>query len=151
MASLWQRIKGMDKDLKKGYVSLLIFLAVLSIAIIVKPRITIQVILVALAVIIMIIGQARIQDLIAGLILHPIMAMTAGFLIAGAMGLAGGFDVLLILLRGLAEWEVSGFTVLGYIGVGVFLVNIPTIMPMPCGRILAAAVIPGVYLYGIEV
>ena len=151
LANLWQRIKGMDKDLKRGYVSLIIFLAVLSIAIIVRPRITIQVILVALAVIIMIIGQAKIQDLIAGLILHPIMAMTAGFLIAGAMGLAGGFDVLLILLRGWAEWKIEGFTIFGYIGVGVFLVNIPTIMPMPCGRILAAAVIPGVYLYGIEV
>jgi len=141
----------MDKELKKGYVSLILFLVILSIAIIVKPKITIQVILVALAVIIMIIGQAKIQDLIAGLILHPIMAMTAGFLIAGAMGLAGGFDVLLILLRGWAEWELGGITIFGYIGVGVFLVNIPTIMPMPCGRILAAAVIPGVYLYGIEV
>jgi hypothetical protein len=64
------------------------------------------------------------------------------------MGLAGGFDVLLILLRGLAEFEIAGFAVLGYLGVAIILVNIPTIMPMPCGRILAAALVPGVYVYG---
>jgi hypothetical protein len=38
--------------------------------------------------------------------------------------------------------------VLGYLGVAIILVNIPTIMPMPCGRILAAALIPGVFKYG---
>jgi hypothetical protein len=138
----------MDSKLKRGYISLIIFLVVLALAIIIKPRITIQTILVVLAIIIMIIGQAKIQDLVAGLILHPIMAMTAGFLIAGAMGLAGGFDVLLIILRALAEFELFGVVILGYIGVAIILANIPTIMPMPCGRILAAALIPGVYLYG---
>jgi hypothetical protein len=139
---------AMDSRLKRGYLSLIIFLVILALAIIIKPHITIQTILVILAIIIMIIGQAKIQDLVAGLILHPIMAMTAGFLIAGAMGLAGGFDVLLIILRAMAEFEISGVTILGYIGVGIILANVPTIMPMPCGRILAAALIPGVYLYG---
>ncbi len=148
MASLLERMSKMDAKLKRGYISLILFLVVLALAIIIKPHITIQSILVVLAIIIMIIGQAKIQDLIAGLILHPIMAMTAGFLIAGAMGLAGGFDVLLIILRAMAEFQFSGVTILGYIGVGVILANIPTIMPMPCGRILAAALIPGVYLYG---
>ena len=148
MAKLLERIKGMDSRLKRGYISLIIFLVILALAIIIKPHITIQTILVVLAIIIMIIGQAKIQDLVAGLILHPIMAMTAGFLIAGAMGLAGGFDVLLIILRALAEFQINDYTLLGYIGVGVILANIPTIMPMPCGRILAAALIPGVYLYG---
>ena len=105
-------------------------------------------ILVVLAIVIMLIGRAKIQDLMAGVILHPIMAMTAGFLVAGAMGLAGGFDVLLILLSGLAEFEIGGFAILGYLGVAIILVNIPTIMPMPCGRILAAALVPGVYVYG---
>ena len=96
----------------------------------------------------MLIGRAKIQDLMAGVILHPIMAMSAGFLIAGAMGLAGGFDVLLILLQGLAEFKIAGFAILGYLGVAIILVNIPTIMPMPCGRILAAALVPGVFKYG---
>jgi hypothetical protein len=148
LANLLERIKGMDSKLQRGYISLILFLVILALAIILRPHVTIQTILVILAIIIMIIGQAKIQDLVAGLILHPIMAMTAGFLIAGAMGLAGGFDVLLIILRAMAEFEVSGWAPLGYIGVGVILANIPTIMPMPCGRILAAALIPGVYLYG---
>lgn len=148
MASLIKRMAAMDSRLQKGYVSLIIFIVVLALSIIIRPHITIQTILVILAIVIMVIGQAKIQDLIAGLILHPIMAMTAGFLIAGAMGLAGGFDVLLIILRAMAEFKVGGIAILGYIGVGVILANIPTIMPMPCGRILAAALIPGVYLYG---
>ncbi len=148
MASVWKWMKGMEKQLRRGYISLAIFMLVLSITLVVQPKIPIQTILIALAITIMIIGQAKLQDLVAGVILHPIMAMTAGFLIAGAMGLAGGFEVLLTLLEGLANWQIGGFVVLGYIGVGVILVNIPTIMPMPCGRILAAALIPGVYKYG---
>lgn len=141
-------IKEMDKRLFRGYLALIIFMVVLAVTLIIKPKIPIQTILVALAIIVMIIGHCKIQDLISGVILHPIMAMTSGFLIAGAMGLAGGFDVLLDLLTRLAELEVGGFPILGYIGVAIILANIPTIMPMPCGRILAAALIPGVYLYG---
>ncbi len=146
--SIFVRMSRMDTHLKNGYITLGLFMIVLALTLILQPAIPIQTILVALALVIMIIGRATIQDLMAGVILHPIMAMSAGFLIAGAMGLAGGFDVLLILLEGLAEWKVGGFPVLGYLGVGIILVNIPTIMPMPCGRILAAALIPGVFKYG---
>jgi hypothetical protein len=146
--SIFVRMSRMDTHLKNGYITLGLFMIVLALTLILQPKIPIQTILVALALVIMIIGRATIQDLMAGVILHPIMAMSAGFLIAGAMGLAGGFDVLLILLEGLAKWEVGGFPVLGYLGVGIILVNIPTIMPMPCGRILAAALIPGVFKYG---
>jgi hypothetical protein len=138
----------MDTHLKNGYITLGLFMIVLALTLILQPKIPIQTILVVLAMVIMLIGRAKIQDLMAGVILHPIMAMTAGFLVAGAMGLAGGFDVLLILLRGLAEFEIAGFAILGYLGVAIILVNIPTIMPMPCGRILAAALVPGVYVYG---
>jgi hypothetical protein len=146
--SIFKRMKRMETHLKNGYISLGLFMIVLALTLILQPSIPIQTILVMLALVIMIIGRAKIQDLMAGVILHPIMAMTAGFLVAGAMGLAGGFDVLLILLRGLAEFEVGGFAILGYLGVAIILVNIPTIMPMPCGRILAAALIPGVFKYG---
>lgn len=140
----------METRLKNGYITLGLFMIVLALTLILQPKIPIQTILVALALVIMIVGRATIQDLMAGVILHPIMAMSAGFLIAGAMGLAGGFDVLLILLRGLAEFKIAGFPILGYLGVAIILVNIPTIMPMPCGRILAAALIPGVWIYGKE-
>ncbi len=146
--SIFKRMSRMDTHLKNGYITLGLFMIVLALTLILQPKIPIQTILVVLALVIMLIGRATIQDLMAGVILHPIMAMTAGFLIAGAMGLAGGFDVLLILLRGLAEFEIGGFHILGYLGVAIILVNIPTIMPMPCGRILAAALVPGVYLYG---
>jgi hypothetical protein len=146
--SLFVRMSRMDTHLKNGYITLGLFMIVLALTLILQPKIPIQTILVVLAMVIMLIGRAKIQDLMAGVILHPIMAMTAGFLVAGAMGLAGGFEVLLILLRGLAEFEIAGFAILGYLGVAIILVNIPTIMPMPCGRILAAALVPGVYVYG---
>lgn len=156
--SFFEKFKAMDPRLRNGYISLIVFMLILSAALIIRPKIPIQTILIALAILIMIIGQAKIQDMLAGVILHPIMAMTSGFLIAGAMGLAGGFDVLLFLLDYLANLSIGGstfvnlsgegFPILGYIGVGIILANIPTIMPMPCGRIIAAALIPGVYLYG---
>jgi len=149
----------MDKRLKMGYISFFTFMIVLSAALIFKPKIPIQTILAALALVIMIMGRAKLQDLLAGIILHPLMAMASGFLIAGAMGLAGGFDVLMLLLNKLASLSVGGgsvvnlsgqgFPVLGYIGVAIILVNVPTIMPMPCGRIIAAALIPGVFRYGL--
>lgn len=148
--SIFKRMSRMETRLKNGYITLGLFMIVLALTLILQPKIPIQTILVALALVIMIVGRATIQDLMAGVILHPIMAMSAGFLIAGAMGLAGGFDVLLILLRGLAELKIAGFPILGYLGVAIILVNIPTIMPMPCGRILAAALIPGVWVYGVE-
>jgi hypothetical protein len=146
--SLFVRMGRMDSHLKNGYITLGLFMIVLALTLIIQPKIPIQTILVVLALVIMLVGRASIQDLMAGVILHPIMAMSAGFLIAGAMGLAGGFDVLLILLEGLAELEIGGFAILGYLGVAIILVNIPTIMPMPCGRILAAALVPGVFKYG---
>ena len=146
--SMFAQFANMDSHLKNGYITLGLFMIVLALTLIIQPKIPIQTILVVLALVIMLIGRASIHDLMAGVILHPIMAMTAGFLIAGAMGLAGGFDVLLILLQGLAELEIAGFAILGYLGVAIILVNIPTIMPMPCGRILAAALVPGVFKYG---
>lgn len=132
----------MDDRLFRGYVSLTLFIVALAVTLVVRPPIPIQTILLAIALIIMMIGNAKIHDLIAGVILHPIMAMTAGFLVAGALLLAGGFDALLLLLN----WAALN-TPLGIIGVAVLLANIPTILPMPCGRILAAALLPGVYLY----
>jgi hypothetical protein len=133
----------------RGRLTLLVFMLVLVVIIIFQAyiRVPIQTVLIALAIVIMIIGKAKLQDLMAGLILHPIMAMTAGFLIAGALGLAGGFDVLLKGLSWLASVSISGLPILGWVGVAVILANMPTIMPMPCGRILAAALMLGVFLF----
>ena len=73
----------------RGRLTLLIFIGVLVVIILLQAyiRVPIQTVLILLAIVIMIIGKAKLQDLMAGLILHPIMAMTAGFLIAGALGL----------------------------------------------------------------
>lgn len=135
----------------RGRLTLLIFMGVLVMIILLQAyiRVPIQTVLILLAIIIMIIGKAKLQDLMAGLILHPIMAMTAGFLIAGALGLAGGFDVLITGLAWLAGVTIPGtdIPILGWVGVAVILANIPTIMPMPCGRILAAALMLGVFLF----
>jgi hypothetical protein len=134
----------------RGRLTLMIFMVVLVVIIIFADyiRVPIQTVLIVLAVVIMVIGRAKVQDLMAGLILHPIMAMTAGFLIAGALGLAGGFDVLIKGLASMAEFEIApGLPLLGWVGVAVILANIPTIMPMPCGRILAAALMLGVFLF----
>lgn len=133
----------------RGRLSLMVFMLVLVVIIIFADyiRVPIQTVLIGLAIVIMIIGKAKIQDLMAGLILHPIMAMTAGFLIAGALGLAGGFDILIKGLSALASIELAGVPILGWVGVAVILANIPTIMPMPCGRILAAALMLGVFLF----
>jgi hypothetical protein len=135
----------------RGRLTLLIFMGVLVLIILLQAyiKVPIQTVLIMLAVVIMVIGRAKLQDLMAGLILHPIMAMTAGFLIAGALGLAGGFDVLIKGLSWLAEVEIPGIglPILGWVGVAVILANIPTIMPMPCGRILAAALMLGVFLF----
>ena len=133
----------------RGRLTFLVFMVVLVVIIVFNAviRVPIQTVLIGLAVVIMIIGKAKLQDLMAGLILHPLMAMTAGFLIAGALGLAGGFDILLTGLSWLAGVSISGLPILGWVGVAVILANIPTIMPMPCGRILAAALMLGVFLF----
>jgi len=158
----------MEERLKIGYFSFFFFMVVLAAAIILYSKLgvkvpPIQTILIFIAIVIMLVSRARIEDLLAGVILHPIMAMSAGFLIAGALGLAGGFDALLDLC-----WRIAGFidgifaplkgleisflglekgVSLGLPFVSVIIVNIPTITPMPCGRIIGAAVIPGVYYF----
>ncbi len=158
----------MEERLKIGYISFFFFMIVLAAAIILYSKMgvkvpPIQTILIFIAIVIMLISRARIEDLLAGVILHPIMAMSAGFLIAGALGLAGGFDALLDLcwrIAGLVDTVFSplqglGISLLGLekgisLGlpfVAVIIVNIPTITPMPCGRIIGAAVIPGVYYF----
>ncbi|MFQ6052294.1 MAG: hypothetical protein ACE5K4_11475 [Candidatus Hydrothermarchaeota archaeon] len=158
----------MEERLKIGYISFSFFMIVLATSLILYGKFgvkvpPIQTILIFIAIVIMLISRARIEDLLAGVILHPIMAMTSGFLIAGALGLAGGFDALLDLCWKIAHFVDAIFIPLQGLGisflglkegisiglpfVAVILVNIPTITPMPCGRILAAALIPGVYYF----
>jgi len=129
-----------------GYFSFFFFLMGIAIVFITKPPIPIQTILIFFVIVIMLISRVSIQDLISGVILHPIMAMISGFIIAGALIAIGSFDALIEVLTILAN-----STPLGFVGVAVILANIPSILPMPCGRILAAALMPGVLLFGLKV
>ncbi len=128
-----------------GYFSFFFFLIGIGIVFITKPPIPIQTILIFFVLVIMLVSRVSIQDLIGGVILHPIMAMISGFIIAGALVALGSFDSLIEILTILAD-----STPLGFIGVAVILANIPSILPMPCGRILAAALMPGVLLFGMK-
>jgi hypothetical protein len=129
-----------------GYFSFFFFLVGIAFVFITKPPIPIQTILIFFVIVIMLISRVSIQDLISGVILHPIMAMISGFIIAGALVAIGSFDALIEILTWLAN-----STPLGFVGVAVILANIPSILPMPCGRILAAALMPGVLLFGLKV
>jgi hypothetical protein len=132
-----------EKPPVSGYISFLFFIFGLTLTFIIQPRVPIQTILLIMAIIIMIIGRIGFSELLAGIILHPVLAMISGFIIAGALIAAGSFEILIKWLSFLAEK-----TPLGYIGVAVFLVNLPAIIPMPCGRIVGVALLPGVLMFG---
>jgi len=130
---------------KSGYFSFFFFMVGIAIVFIARPPIPIQTILMFFVLVIMLVSRVSIKDLIGGVILHPIMAMISGFIIAGALVAIGSFDVLIQILMVMAD------TPLGFIGVIVILANIPTILPMPCGRIIAMSLMPGILLFGLKV
>jgi len=130
---------------KSGYFSFFFFLVGIAIVFITRPPIPIQTILMFFVLVIMLVSRISIKDLIGGVILHPIMAMISGFIIAGALVAIGSFDVLIQILM------VMAGTPLGFIGVIVILANIPTILPMPCGRIIAMSLMPGILMFGLRV
>lgn len=125
-----------------GYVSLLIFVAALLISIF-QPlgKVPVQTVLVLAGILIMVASRGSIQDLMGGIILMPVAAMTAGFMAAGALAATGGFDALGNVLRSLTS-------VLGVAGMLAVFVNIQTILPLSCSRILTAALVPVLYLFG---
>jgi len=126
-----------------GTFSLLLFIAVIVATIIVKPAMPIQVILLCTTLFIMIIAKLGLDDLVRGIILHPLTAMISGFIAAGVLSMFGGFDVLVYLLGFISE-----HTPLGYIGVSIILIYLPILLPLPCGRIIAVSLIPGVLMFG---
>jgi hypothetical protein len=72
--------------------------------------------------------------------------MTAGFMVAGALVVSGGFDVFNEFLV-----FVAGKIPFGFILVGIVLAYTPLIFPMPCGRILSTSMLPGVLMFGQEI
>jgi hypothetical protein len=128
----------------RGYLSLAIF-AVALLAAIFQPfgRYPVQTVLVLACLLIMVLCRVKLTDLMAGILLMPVTAMAAGFLAAGSLYLTGGFEALSTLLKGLSD-----FRILGIAGMLAIFVQIQTIMPLSCSRILTAALVPTLYLFG---
>ncbi len=128
----------------RGYVSLVIFAVALLVAIF-QPfgKYPVQTVLVAACLLIMLLCRVKLTDLMAGILLMPVTAMAAGFLAAGSLYLTGGFDALSSLLKALSD-----FRILGIAGMLAIFVQIQTIMPLSCSRILTAALVPTLYLFG---
>jgi hypothetical protein len=131
-----------------GYISLGIFLVALIGAVFgLFGKTPITTTLLVATVVIMLIARLSIRQVIAGIILHPITALVAGFLMAGSLAVSGGFKALSQVLVWLSEFKVAGVG-LGVAGMIALFVQLETIMPMPCGRILAAALLPIVVAMG---
>ena len=128
----------------RGYLSLIIFVASLLIAIF-QPfgKMPVQTMLVLGGILIILLCRAKIEDLMNGIILLPVTAMASGFLAAGVLAATGGFDALGVILKSL-----SGFKLLGVAGMLAIFVQMQTILPLSCSRILTAALVPVLYLFG---
>lgn len=128
----------------RGYLSLFIFVASLLIAIF-QPfgKMPVQTVLVAGGILIILFCRASIQDLMGGIILLPVTAMASGFLAAGVLAATGGFEALGVILKSL-----SAIQILGVAGMLAIFVQMQTILPLSCSRILTAALVPVLYLFG---
>ncbi len=135
-----------DKEIsaqEHGSFSLIVFIASIVLTIVFKPAMPIQTVLMLATLFIMFIARLSLDDVIKGIMLHPLTAMISGFIAAGALNMFGGFDVLVQILSLLSE-----NTPLGYIGVSILLIYLPIFLPLPCGRIIAVSLIPGVLMFG---
>ncbi len=128
----------------RGYLSLFIFVASLLIAIF-QPfgKMPVQTVLVAGGILIIVLCRASINDLMNGIILLPVTAMASGFMAAGVLAATGGFDALGVILKSL-----SSIPFLGVAGMLAIFVQMQTILPLSCSRILTAALVPVLYLFG---
>ena len=148
-----------------GLIALIIFFLTIIfslIGVIPQDRLPIQPALVVMALVIMIIALVGnyldpsvhligAQDIAGMVIIHPITALTAGFLVAGGLEAAGAFAAAADALGRLEKLKFKGKTVFGFVGTVVILTNIPTLIAMPCGRILGAALMPAALFFGYRV
>ncbi len=133
-----------------GYMSLLIFVAALLVSLF-QPlgKMPVQSVLVAGGLLMLLIlafkrGLLKATEaLMGGIILLPASAMIAGFMAAGALAATGGFEALGAIMKGL-----SNFALFGVAGMLAIFVQLQTIIPLACSRILVAALVPVLYLFG---
>ncbi len=128
----------------KGYLALIIFVVSLLVAIF-QPfgKMPVQSVLVAGAILMIVVCRIHLKDLLEGIILLPVTAMAAGFLAAGALAATGGFDALGAILN-----SIVNIPFLGVAGMLAIFVQFQTILPLSCARILTAALVPVLYLFG---
>ena len=140
-----------------GYINLGIFLALMLATLFGYIRTPVQTVLVISTVLCLIVGavfkysaygiQAVLlmpNEFLGGIILHPITALLTGLFLAGGLKASGGFEALKVLLRFLRRSPI------GLVGTLVILINLPVISSLPCGRILAAALLPLLFTFGFE-
>jgi hypothetical protein len=100
------------------------------------------------------VASFSITQLSSTIIIHPITALISGFLVAGALEAAGAFEAAADGLQRMEDFRFpkgSATPLFGIVGTVVVLTNVPTIIAMPCGRILAAALMPAALFFGIRV
>jgi hypothetical protein len=149
-SSLREKAEAVSKTIERpkpplvGYIGLVIFVAALFVSIF-QPfgKVPVQTVLVVASLLIIVIGRAGVEDLMAGIILLPVTAMLAGFMAAGALAATGGFDALGTLLS-----LLSKVPLLGVAGMLAIFVQIQTMIPLSCSRILTAALVPVLFLFG---
>jgi hypothetical protein len=128
-----------------AWFSCLLFFVGMTALFVVEPPVPLQAVLLCLALLIMLVGRVSLQQMVGGIAFHPLTAMIAGFMMAGALVVSGGFDAFHALLVFLAEKIPFGFLL-----VGALLACTPLLFPMPCGRILSTSLLPGVLMFGQE-
>lgn len=138
------RVEPEIKAPLEGYLALVIFVISLLIAIF-QPlgKMPVQSVLVAGAILMVLVCRIRLNDLLEGIILLPVTAMAAGFLAAGALAATDGFKALGQILNSLVSVQF-----LGVAGMLAIFVQFQTILPLSCARILTAALVPVLYLFG---
>lgn len=140
-----------------GYLTLIIFVALILLSLFKYINLPVQTVLVLTTLIILVVGAGfRVfsqgwqgvfllpNEMVGGIILHPITALLAGLFLAGALSASGGFDALKVILNWLQK------TPIGLAGTLVIIIMIPVIASLPCGRIIAAALLPLLFAFGME-
>ncbi len=141
-----------------GFITLIVFVVLVVLLLFRIINFPPQTVLVGIAVLNLIIGMiarlftgegwtgARLfpNETIGGIILHPITALAVGLFIAGLLSASGGFEALKVLINKLQK------TPIGLIGTLVILIQIPLLASLPCGRIIAAALLPLLFAFGPE-
>ncbi|MBD3290877.1 hypothetical protein GF337_18865 [candidate division KSB1 bacterium] len=140
-----------------GYITLTIFIVTMVLTLFKKINLPVQTVLVLVSLVCLILGaivrgivegpNSAIllpNEMIGGIILHPITALLGGLFLAGALTATNGFDALKVLIDKLNK------TPIGLVGTLVVIINLPVIASLPCGRIIAAALLPLLFAFGLE-